>query len=425
MTIEKINSPAIEVDVAYYDTAEAQKFKSYPQDLQKGLAELTSGPVSISTSTFLYFFLFHRMARGMPGYESTEAVRRDLSRAVNAIDTALIHNGVSLALPSPQTRPPNDVAEHLGEAVGLAVASKLHGLTEADWQRLEVKGFGKNKKLTPSFDYQLAAEENRFVQVETKGSVVDRNQLKASVVSLHKANITKKKVKLSTLPSDAEDPYPADVRYGTITTVDGRIDSRLRCWLVDPPAEGLPIEPRAYKLLSRMTFLARWLGLVSPRSQLTSALASRLNALLALNDPLDLDSVPLVRGSGEEFKFFLSSANSDHYTFFGGRSRLLGFPGGGLAIVLSEKSIAFIGINQNLLPLAADQRFDEILEYGATSTTERWPIELVLRHDEASRLGVDSVPWEEMDRGHVKLRTEGNFHFIRSGLVFGILDPRV
>lgn len=426
MFIDKIAQPEILVRVDYYDANERAKLHQYPAEAVKAMEKLVSQHVAVPTSEFLTYFLFHRMARDLPGYESVEAIQNDLMRAVHYIDRCIQFDGKSIRLPSSTAEPPIDIVEHVGEAIGLAVASRIHGLIEADWVRLMVSKHPANAKLLPSFDFQ-ASDAKRFVQadtliqVEVKGSAVNDNRLKAPNISTHKSNIHKKKHRLDNLLSGEVDPYPAPVRYGTVTALDDGRNDLVRCWLVDPPPEAGDQDPRRFRLMTRMRFLSRWISLVSPRSQLASALATRVNDMANLSDPFELSGVPLRRGSGEPFSYPLASPLSIHSTFFANKTRVTDGPAGGIAVQAGKDMLALLGIRQDLIDLAISQDFEQVLAYEASPGTLEKAVEFVLptRRFRAFRLPAAIANGATESGGYTRFTLEGRTQYNRSGLVFG------
>lgn len=425
MSIDKISQSEILVRVDYYDAEEKAKLHRYPREAVDAMERLVKCPVAVPTSEFLTYFLFHRMGRGLPGYESVERIQEDLSRAVFYIDSCIEFDGKSIRLPTASAQPPSEITEHVGEAVGLAVASRIHGLTEADWSRLPVKKHPDNEKLLPSFDFQ-ASDSKRLIQadtfqVETKGSAVDDNGMKAPNVSTHKAGIHKKKNKLANLPADETDPYPAAVRYGTVTALDGGRNDLVRCWLVDPDPENEDWEPRRFRLLARMRFLSRWMSIVSPRSQLASALATRVNDMASLSDPFELSGKPLLRGNGEPFSYPIASPSSHHSTFFANKTRVTDGPAGGIAIHVGKDVLGFLGIRQDLVELAIEQDFDQTLAYSATAGTLEKTVEFAFptKKFKTMRLPEAIVNSATQSGGYTRFTLDGSTQYNRSGLVFG------
>lgn len=426
MSIDQVSQSEILVRVGFYDDEEKAKLLQYPADAVEAMKKLVAKPVAVPTSEFLTYFLFHRMSRGLSGYESAEQIRLDLTRAAAYIDRCIDFDGSSIRLPSASSRPPTDIIEHAGEAVGLAVASRIHGLTEADWVRLEVKKHPNNKTLLPSFDFQ-ASDANLLVQcapliqLETKGSAVEDNNKKVSKVSKHKADIHKKKEKLTNLSTNEQDPYPAAVRYGTVTALDAGANNMVQCWLVDPDPEEGDWEPRRFRLMARMGFLTKWISIVSPRSQLASALATRFNDMTKLSNPFELNGIPLLRGNGEPFAYPITGPFSPHSTFFANKTRVTDGPAGGIAFQVDRDMLTFLGIRQDLVTLATSQSFGDILTYEASAATIEKSVEFMIHDSRFRTMQLPRAVAGSANRSgaYWRFTLKGATQYNRSGLVFG------
>lgn len=429
MSIDQISQSEILVRVEFYDEQEKAKLLQYPADAVAAMKRLVAKPIAVPTSEFFTYFLFHRMARGLAGYDSVDQIRLDLSRATTYIDSCIEFDGSSIRVPSASAQLPTEIIEHVGEAVGLAVASRIHGLTEADWVRLPVKKRPNNKKLLPSFDFQAADSKTLvqcepLIQVETKGSAVGDNSKKSSKVSKHKADILAKKEKLDNPSAGEQDPYPAAVRYGTITALDAGPNDMVRCWLVDPEPENDEWEPRRFKLMARMRFLSRWISIVSPRSQLASAIATRVNDMAKITNPFELDGIPLLRGNGESFSYPVSSLLSPHSTFFSNKARVTDGPAGGIAVQIRPNMLAFLGVRQDLVDMAASQRFDDVLSYEAPAGTLKKSVEFVFHENKFKTMQLPRAIAESATRSgsYRRFTLEGSTQYNRSGLVFGFFS---
>jgi len=424
MSIDKISQPEILVQVDYYDAQERTKLLQYPVEAVKAMEKLVGSPVAVPTSEFLTYFLFHRMGRGLLGYESVDRIQEDLMRATLYIDRCIEFDGRSIRLPSASAKPPNEIIEHAGEAIGLAVASRIHDLIEADWVRLPVGKHPANLTLLPSFDFQASdsrriVQAETLIQVETKGSAVGNNRMKEPNVSIHKTNIHKKKSKLANLPAGEVDPYPAAVRYGTVTALDG--NSIVQCWLVDPDPEGEYVDPRRFRLMTRMRFISQWISIVSPRSQLAAALATRVNDMANLSDPFELSGMPLLRGNGEPLTYPLTGPFSLHSTFFANKTRVTDGPAGGIAVPVGNNNLALLGIRQDLVGLAIEQDFDRVLTYNAPAGTLEKTVEFVFptRKFRAMQLPPTIVNAAHQSGGYMRFTLNGSTQYNHSGLVFG------
>lgn len=309
-----------------------------------------------------------------------------------------------------------EVSEHVGEAIGLAVMNRIHGLTEADWGPIpEQRGRGAAQ----SFDFQLASDGESFVQVETKGSSVDDNRSLVKAVKAQKRNIDKKKRNLAALAKIGNDLHPASLRYGTITVVDARKDGNIRCWLTDPPPSQVDDTPQRFKLLNRVRHLRDWITFISSRSPLAAALATRVAALEAMTDPFELDGVPLRQGNDEPFNF----ATRRHSTFLASKSRVTDGPAGGVVVQLSDRELLFLGIREQILILASEQQFDGIIRYKAEvgSLTKTIECRFSTRRFQSLRLPPAFRQSTTQTGGDFHFRLRGTLHYSAEGLVFGIL----
>lgn len=413
MAIAQINQKSILVDVDFYDDTEKTALLSagYPNNARNALEALVAKPLAIPTSEFLSYFLFHR--KGSDGYGSYEQIQRRMGVAESYIDTCLRFDGTSVGLPS-KGRPQRDITERVGESISLSVVSRLFGLNEADWTPLPSLG---GKGAPPSFDFEIASDGEMIVQVESKGSAVENNARKEGSVPNHKKSIHGKKADLS--KPGAKDPYPASVRYGAIVALDARPQSRAKCWLVDPDPEWGPYEPKTLRLLKRMAFLQSWIGLLSPRSQLSASLATRLSDLMTLREPFELDGLPLLRGNGEPIKYAGLSPNSIHSTFLAGKSRVVDWAAGGIVVPVREGLLAFLAVREELVSVAAEQSFASILSFDYPASTRLTTVECILPK---SRLTDINVPSDAVSSGnHLHFYLEGEVHSTPSGLVFGYL----
>ena len=327
MKFSNLPQPTIQVDVAFYDEIEKQKLLKYPTATV--MEQLVSQGVDISTADFLTYYLFHKKRLGILRYGDYFSIGREINQALVALDGSIDFTGHSICTAEGVKHQLNEISEHIGEAVGLSVVSSIHGLTSADWDLILPR---QGRGAPPTFDYQIASDGKQLIQAENKGSSVQDNTEHSPAVRTHKVGITEKKDKLCELFKKGLDPYPSNLRYGTITAVDSRRDGRVKCWLLDPDPERLDVDPRRFKLLSRMRFLLAWISLISPRSQLTSAFATRLRDLETIQNPFELNRVPLLRGNSEPFEFLPANITEQYTTFMANKSHIIDGSAGGLAV---------------------------------------------------------------------------------------------
>ena len=248
--------PTTNIFVDFYDKDEQQSFRN--SALSDSLAHLP-GTVGIQTTDLLAYYLFYKKNPLLPGFSTFDDLAKKwflalgefagqmhfTESSVRIIPDAILHSGTT---------------ERIGEAIGLSVASNLHGLHQADWDRIPASN------TTKTLDFSLppcATDGSHFIQVETKGSSCDDNSKKSSSVSHHRSSITDKK-------NAVKNPGNQDVFYGTIAVLDHHPTNPARCWLVDPPAQNFG-NPKRYKILTRLKYIGALISLISPRSLLAAS----------------------------------------------------------------------------------------------------------------------------------------------------------
>ena len=298
--LSSIDQHSIAVDVDYYNEDEEKKLLTYPS--AKEIRRIVTSGLEIPTSEFLTYYLFHRKRPGKLGLRSYRDIESKISRAIADLESFVQFNGKSISVPKDVGSQIPHITEYVGESIGLSVVNRIHNLTEADWDKIRES---KGPHAKPTLDYQhgiAASDGERIIQVETKGSCVQDNRKKSEAIWSHKANIVNKKCEIRNLAENGAYPYPADVRYGTIAAVDFRTDGTVRCWLLDPDSGETDISPESFRLLSRIRFLRDWISFLGPRSQLATSMATRVAALESLDNPFQLDGVPLRKGNNELFE---------------------------------------------------------------------------------------------------------------------------
>ena len=418
MAITTVPQGVIRVDVDFYDDVERDALLKYPTaDSLRHL--VASSPLEIPTAEFLTYYLFHRKKLGTLQYRNYKSISSRISQATETLDGCVDLNR-SIHTARGVVEQLIDVTEHIGEGIGLAVASRIHDLTEADWGLLRPK---RGPKALPSFDFEIASDGQGFVQVENKGSSARDNRVKSPSVKQHRREIATKKRKLRVATRLRTDPYPAALRYGTITVVDGRSKGNVRCWLTDPPSTDAVNNPRRFRLLRRVKFLRDWISFISGTSQLAVALSTRAVDLDELENPFELDRVALRRGNNRKFSFGSMRTLGNHSTFFWTKSRVSDGPAGGVVLQLSSTEMFFAGIREDLVSLAAEQDFGRILEYRAEVGTLEKTVDCVFSESRFLKLSLPGSVRERAIRSgnYFSFDLDGVLHYSPAGLVFGVL----
>ncbi len=389
----------------------------YPNAL--AIQAIVEGGVEIPTSEFLTYYLFHKKRSGKKGWKTYREISAKTGIAAVELNEWVDFNGDSISTPRDVKYQVGPITERIGESVGMCVINALHGLTAADWNHVpEQPGVGGVK--TP--DYELAADEKFIIQLEAKGSSVRNNSLKPPSVSNHKSNIAKKKREIAKLEKANNYKYPADLRYGTIAVMGEDPGSPVKCLLVDPPADGDGLRARNLRLIHRMRFLRDWITFLSPRSQLASALQTRLLTIESASDPYSQNGLTLLKGDGESFDFSPLSAGG-HSSFFSNKPRITGVAAGGLCSRMNPSNLFFTGIREDLLKVAADQNFNELTQVRYAAGSIQSTVECVFSEGRYRSLGRPrGFSVRRNSSGTLYHRDlTGVIHYSTSGIAFGVL----
>lgn len=399
----------ISIHVDYYDAEERESFLSSP--MASIFGDLPR-EITIPTQDLCTKYLYYKKRLGVGDFSSQAELARKWSQALVEFDGQVEFGNSSIHLTEAEDMSTGTI-ERLGEAIGLSVASKFHGLHQADWTRI---GTTTARKTLDFSSPWIASDGRQFVQVETKGSAVQDNKRKPSTVSNHKASIKAKK-REATQPEKE-----TSVLYGTIGVLDTRPGSVARCWLVDPPI-GVPDDPDRFKVVARLSFIADLISFLSPRSSLAASLRTRLLTLNALQNISALDGQPLLNGSGEPYST-ATVESTDHFNpWFSSKSTVRNGRVGGRVYLVNRETLLFIGIQEDLVVFAAQQDFAQLRTYSFSSGTVEQVVDCVVsrvrfKSDFSPVLGDHDI---RSSGGYVYFSLTGHIHFTQSGLVIGVL----
>jgi len=413
-----LTQDSIRVDVDFYDDDEKQKLLGYPT--AAAMAQIIAQPLEVPMAEFLTYYLFHRKRLGTPDFHNYRPISDKLHIALSHLEGCIEPNGHSICTATGVTNQLNEISEHVGEAIGLAVMNRIHGLTEADWSPIpEQHGRGAS----PTFDFQIASDGQQFVQLEAKGSSVDDNQTQDANIKAQKRRIDEKKRKLVELDRTGGNLFSAAWRYGTIAAVDPRRDGNVRCWLTDPPAKKMDANPLQFRLLQRMRFLRYWISFISARSQLAAALATRVRDMEAIPDLFVLDELPLRKGNDQPFTFDFNYQNRGHSSFMANKSQVIGEPAGGLVVQPFKNSLFMLGFQEELLNVASSQKFETILRYKTEVESKDETVECKFSAGWFQNLNLPPsiINDAKSDGGYHTFNLTGRLHYSQEGLVFGVL----
>jgi hypothetical protein len=200
------------------------------------------------------------------------------------------------------------ITEEVGVGGALALISHIYDLIQADWNiipeipNVKTLDFWRNISL-------LASTSNQIVEVEAKGTFVS-----AKNRDRYTDNIQKHIQSIKAKKDFQRSQNPQNVFYGVVTSYSTEPDIPTQCFIIDPPARyNSAIPPEKLKLLARLNFYLEYLNIIS-RSNYLVALATRISAITALTNYLELDSQPLKNRNGETFR--ISNSYSPALTSF-------------------------------------------------------------------------------------------------------------
>lgn len=400
----------IKIDVDFYDDDERKALQSSPLS---NIFNNLPRQISIPSEDFCTFYLYYKLRPGIPGFTNHTQVAQKWHQALHELDGQVGFGRQSVYALSLQANS-TGTTERLGEAIGLSVASELHGLHQADWARIKIS----NTK-TADFRRNVASDSVHIVEVENKGSIAAEIALKSSSISAHKGSIKDKKAELR------KSGGSKTVMYGTIAVLDDQEDSVARCWLVDPPASSLE-NPFQFKILARLEYITELISLLGQRSLLAASLRTRLSALQSLRDIMPLDRVALLRGSGAKYSEETYTSSGAHNPWFASKTVVSDGPAGGQIDMVRPDLMFFIGIREELVLYAARQDFTQLEKYRfpAGSLTKRLECVIPAGRFRSEFSPFLNIPDQDMKKqqGYITFNLLAKLHYTQSGLIFGTLD---
>lgn len=382
----------VRLDVAFYDEDEKELFKTnYPEEFERINKITEVGYIEVSFADFKTYSQMQHRNSEIEKLNSFRAIQQNIGDLYGNVNVYTDFDPESSRFSSIHTN--NNEQNHVSESIGcggvLSVLGAIYGLTQADWQRINIQGH-------KDFDFDSAVIENfdKMLVVEAKGSIVEDNRVKADL-SNHKNRIKAKKE-----DEDFKNKYSkgADLLIGGITAIDDV--NHAKVYLVDPPMNSNMSKEFRFKIkiLKRLTYYLDWLTIISPRSYLTIALKNRVNAIEKLDNIKNLNTLMLVNAKDEVLKirdaFYESKSNIDKEII-------------GKLHVLNSKKAVFIGLTADLYDLIAIQDFEAISKYKTESFIEETQINLKISQRDAE--GLDFINNLDLDFETKKFNT---FNFV-------------
>ncbi len=262
----------INLSLEYYDAAQQTLFQGFPNATQ--LNTLVQNVIAIDKANFLAYMMFtEQMDKN--GFRTYNDLQRRIQNRLGDIDDFLSFNNGSVqskmtALEMMQPA----FTERIGVTLGLCVINKIHGLTAADWKKID-ETRGRNAHPTFDFEFPIASTGTTFIQAENKGSIVTDNTLQNASVQNHYNGIKIKKDYVRAEEAKKQIYIHQNLYYGTIGVLDSRANGIGKVWLVDPPAFEIEMEPRKYKLLARLHYYLDEFKNIGVKGRIIKALETR------------------------------------------------------------------------------------------------------------------------------------------------------
>lgn len=233
-----------------------------------------------------------------------------------------------------------DVIEKAGVGASIAVADAVWGTHDADWER--IYPWDATRRRQKALDHRAATAAGRFVEVEARGMVT-------STAGARRYNVEAKAREVQAKKTVQRKAGNSATMLGVITEFPFGTDEPVVSWVMDPPAEAPAMEPERYKLLARLVYFERQLGLIRKPAML-QALAGRLDAIARSRSLDELDGLPLRNDRGESFRLPVPSGDVVE-PFSGVEGRLL---------PLNPSTVAFYGFDRTAWELVRRQDFAKI-----------------------------------------------------------------
>lgn len=389
------------IDVSFYDREHEKLLTEgrYPQSAVDKMKELTANGLSVSGSDFLLYYLLHYKKLNPLKYKSLPDITPLVISLKPLLEDILCISGGSLHVDNEHISISTEMAEHIGEAIGMLVIAEVYDLIDVDWGVIPVKQ-------TKDFDFITAYSSSGSVLLETKGSQVLDNKYKEPTISNHKKDIKVKKEAIR--PS-----VTGDFFHGTITAIDHNDSAKIKCWLLDPPSIKDNNDIFKSRLLTKLKNLHGVFKIISPNSGLIGALELRIDELKFSSVPHSFNKKHLTtkKGAAYYYKDAYQSPFFHHKILIDTKT----FNGGGICVEISKNTFFFFGIEDSIVKMIEEQSLEKIVNYQHSEKSEE--VDLIWQLDPAVKWSREIA--SKYPRSNFHLR--GSIHSSKSGIMIGCL----
>ncbi len=388
------------VDVHFYDDAHKALLKSRLSKTSfDAMEKLVQEGLTFAPEEFSIHTVFRDQKNlGLKTYKDVAAAAGDFR---GALGRYYDWGGDSIYPAADVRTMPQDMAEKLGVGASLMAANRVFDLHEADWQGIDDSNF-------KDLDFEIAATTDMFVEVESKGAWVDDPKARTHL-STKKTDIESKK-RVQRIQKGNR-----NCLIGVITAVAKNRNKPAQCYLLDPEPRPVSMEPRRYKLISRIGFYMNALNVISG-AHFLYALRDRYELLRQIPDYEQLDGIRIAKPDGEPWTFTVESFPGKTVL---GEEEIVG------RLIRAGDGLIFWGLSISVLNTLSSQSFDAISRFAVQPGYARRRNFRGIVHGRdvrALRLPDDFVtpaPWPNL----LYLTVEGSLYMGRSGIVVGRVRP--
>jgi len=184
--------------------------------------------------------------------------------------------------------PEKDITEFMGVGASLKLATEIFQCTNADFRKLsdyQRSRINKSDKAIKVLDYEttvIGSDGKQVLEIESKGT--HDNASKYDQIK----HIREKK-------TAQKDENPNNIRFGSVLSIKYEDAKQTQLYFIDPPSEIENVDPKYIRLINRLHYYRKWLGLIT-EGHLSLALSNRINILEYLPDEehTKLNNIPLV-----------------------------------------------------------------------------------------------------------------------------------
>ncbi|AKB24519.1 hypothetical protein MSMTP_1050 [Methanosarcina sp. MTP4] len=397
-------------DVEFYDKIHEMMIRNnLPGSVTiKKLEYLLETGLEVSKEEFWTYGIFTEW-KNKPGWKTFDDFKRRLPDRIGIYenyfgycDGVVIskYKGINESLPF--------ATESCGVAGSLVLMNRLFGFHEADWEKINVS---KSKDL----DFRIASTGEYFIEVEAKGTIVGDDGKSASIYGQKKDIEDKKRIQ-----RESNDIIQRSSLFGVITCIPFKSDDdhecnlRAKCLLLDPAPEEIIEDPLKFKLLSRLKFYQKNLGMISD-SKIITVLNNRIRVIEHSTNFWDFHQLHLINKTGKKLQ--INSNSFDRKTVVD-RDSIVGqvFP-------ISQTLFFFYGFESELFNVMIDQDFNEILNYKKEIAKFYRYVKAKVDIEDLKRYGINYEKFRKIKNSNkVEVLTKGNLFRSNSGRVVGFLE---